>query len=215
MDSKRTRRFLIVAFALSLLIHLIVTGLVRWPLRPQNKTEQVVHVVQLSVVHATPRPRTPPPVPTPPTLPTHPPAVRHTVLHVAKAEAISAHTHARESRVVRATPEPTATPAATPSPTPVPACMGSDTPVHVIASAPPPQIAPDARAGRVSGTAQIRVVVNAAGAVENANVVSSSGSPALDLVALGMAKSAEYQPATHLCKAIAAAYTYSVRFIAY
>jgi TonB family protein len=203
MDSKRTRRFLIVAFALSLLLHLILSGVIHWPLNPSNQAEQIVHVARLNVTHVV---RTPRPLPTPP------PVVHRAAVRVAKATAVNPHGHTGEGRAVYATPAPTEPPA---TPSPAPACSGTDTPVQLIASPAPPDIAPAARSDRISGIAQIHVTVSPEGAVENANVASSSGSTSLDLVALTMAKSAEYSPATHACKAIASDYTFSVRFIAY
>jgi TonB family protein len=204
MDDKRTRRLLIVAFALSLLVHLILSGVIRWPLHPSQGSEQIVHVAQLQVLHVMPPPHTPKPVPS------HAPPVHRTPVHVARVTAVNPRSNTSEARAVlgTATPQPTLAPTATPD-------CSNDTPVQLVSEPPAPEISPDARGGHVSGITQVRVVVNASGGIESANVVASSGSDALDLVAVGMAKDAQYAPAMHACKAIASDYTFSVRFIAY
>jgi len=205
MDNKRTRRFLIVAFALSLLIHLALTGIIRWPFAPESDEVQVVRIEHL---HATRIAHVPPP---PPHTPAPPP--RHVSVHVARATAVSPNSSPGEGRVVTAATEPPAS--LTPAPTATPNCAANDTPVQMIASPPPPDIAPGARGDQKSGIASVRVIVNPQGAIESAIVIASSGSPSLDQVALSMARSAQYTPATHACKAVAADYTYSVKFTAW
>jgi len=117
------------------------------------------------------------------------------------------------SGAASAPPAATSTPA--PTPVPTPNCTANDTPVEVIATPAPPDIDAAARGDRVSGIAQVQVTVGASGNVENASVLQSSGSSPLDLVAVNMARSAEYAPATHACKAITAIYTFRVKFIAW
>jgi len=51
--------------------------------------------------------------------------------------------------------------------------------------------------------------------VSGATVAQTSGSQALDLIAIGMARGATYSPALHDCKPVAAAYQFSVRFAAW
>ncbi len=204
MDNKRTRRFLIVAFALSLLLHLILTGIIRWPFAPESDEVQVVRIEHL---HATRIARAPPP-------PRRtPPPPRQVPVHVARATAVSPNSSPGEGRVVTAATEPPAS--LTPAPTATPNCAANDTPVQMIGSPPPPDIAPAARGDQKSGIASVRVIVNPQGAIESAMVIASSGSTSLDQVAVSMARSAQYAPATHACKAVAADYTYSVKFAAW
>jgi len=205
MDSKRTRRFLIVAFALSILIHLVLTGIIRWPFAPSSDEVQVVsieHVHATRIAHVSPPPRTPAPAPP-----------RRVPVHVAKATAVSPNANRGEGRVVTG---PTPSPApATPAPSATSGCATNDSPVQVIASAPPPEIAPATRGDQKSGIARVRVVVDSQGNIESAAVIQSSGSASLDQFAVTMARGASYAPATRACKAVASAFTYSVQFYAW
>jgi periplasmic protein TonB len=201
MDNKRTRRFLIVAFALSLLIHLILTGVIRWPFRLANDDVQTVtieHLHTVRIAHMTPPP--------------HTPAPKRVPVHLAKTTAFNPKSSLTEGTVVTGTPVAAST---APTPTPTPNCATNDTPVQIIASAPPPDIPPAARADRKSGIIRVRVSVNPQGNIENATVVESSGSAPLDQVALAMAHNIQYAPATHDCRAVLADYTYSVKFVAW
>lgn len=208
MDNKRARRFLIVAFALSLLIHLIASGVIRWPFRTPDEND--VQIVRIEHLHATRIAHLPPP-------PAHTPApatpIRHVApVHVAKATAVNTRSTLSEGKAVYGTPSPAA--AATPTPLAL-SCATTDTPVQVAAGAPEPELSPAARASTVTGIARVRVIVGPSGNVEDAAVLESSGSSSLDLVAVSMARAAQYTPATHACKAIASAFTYSVRFNPY
>jgi len=100
MDNKRTRRFLIVAFALSLLIHLILTGIIRWPFAQENDEVQVVRIEHLHatrIAHVVPPPHTPPPAPP-----------RRVPVHVARATAINPNSTQGEGRIVTAATAPPA-----------------------------------------------------------------------------------------------------------
>ncbi len=203
MDNKRARRFLIVAFALSLLIHLIVTQVVRWPFQP---TEEEVQIVRMEHVHTTriahiptPAPHTPRPAPSP---------------RATSKPTKIAMGNGRGPLAQTASPVPTPPP--TPTAAPTPNCPSNDTAVQVVATpAPPSEIAPEARAERITNIARIRVIVDPNGNVSSATVLQSSGSSSMDLVAMSMARAAQYAPATHACKAVASAYTFQVRFNPY
>jgi protein TonB len=211
MDSRRTRRLLIAAFALSLLVHLIIASGLRWP-SPIDRTQQteIVRVATLTrVTHAvrvpTPAPHTPPP-------PTASPSP------VFKKAAPASGTKSSSGAGAAGTPAPPVTPVPTPVPapaqTPAP-CEKADIPAAVASPPPPPELTPEARAAGTSGIARVRVSLDPSGAVQNATVASSSGSNALDLAAMSMARNARYTPALHLCKAVAADYIYSVKFQAW
>jgi len=203
MDNKRARRFLIVAFALSLLIHLIVTQVIRWPFRPPEDDVQIVRIEHL---HATriahvpsPAPHTPRPAPS-------------AIATAAPAKLAVGNGHGALAQ--SASPAPT--PAPTPTAAPTPNCVTNDTPVEILAEPPPPtEIAPAARADRITGIARIRVIVDPNGSVSSATVLQSSGSSSMDLVAVSLARAAQYAPATHACKAIASDYTFQVRLNPY
>jgi TonB family protein len=202
MDNERTRRFLIVAFALSLLIHLILTGIIRWPFRPSSDDVQVVsiqHVHTTRIAHVTPPP--------------HTPAPRFVPVRVAKATAVNPRSSLTEGTIVSGTP--VAQPSPVPTPTPPPNCATNDTPVEMLASPPPLDLPPNVRAGRNSGITRVRVIVDQNGKVQDVTVLSSSGSAPLDQTVVTVARAAQYSPATHACKAVASDYTYSVRFVAW
>ena len=207
MTTKQTRRLLIVAFALSLLVHLIVVLFVHWPYRRPSDVVAVVHIEHirpLRIARMTPPPRTPAPAPT--AAPTIAPR------RIAKRAVSTNGTHPA------AAAPPASTPAASP-PTPVasatPNCAKTDTPVTVAASPPPPEIPPGARASTTGGTARVRVDVNAQGAVTSATIAQTSGDSQLDLIAMSMARAAAYAPAMHACKPVASQYAYTVKFIAW
>jgi TonB family protein len=205
MDTKRTRRLLIVAFVLSLLIHLVLSGTIRWPFKPppdESIAERVSIEKRITIAKAAR-----PPVKAPPS-----PAATARARVEPLASPRNSMAKLGSARGVAAAPKPVSA-APTPAPSPQSTCNGSDTPVELIAKpTQPPEIPPAARADKVNGVAQIRVVVGPQGNVESANVVASSGSAGMDLVAAGMARDAQYAPATHLCKAIASDFTFSVDF---
>jgi protein TonB len=202
MDNKRTRRFLIVAFALSLLIHLILTGVIRWPFRLANDDVQTVtieHLHTVHIAHVTP--------------PSHTPAPKRVPVHLAKTTALNPKSSLTEGTVVTGTPVAPASTA--PTPTPTPNCATNDTPVQMLASPPPPDLAPDPRAGRVSGVTRVRVLVDPDGKAQDVAVIASSGSSSLDQIVVGVARTAQYTPAMHACKAVAGDYMYAVEFFAW
>ncbi len=215
MDARRSRRLLIAAFALSLLIHLIVASGVRWPfVRTRDETE-VVHVQNMRVTRIahvpTPPPHTPPPQTPPPTASPAPARSAPPAPHLPPS---SSGTGGATGRVLsKRTPAPTPVP--TPAPSATVQCANNDLPAQLAASPPPPEISPQARADSVTGTTKVRVQLDANGAVQGTTVVDSSGSGSLDLVAVSMARAAQYTPAQHDCKAVASDYTFSVKFVAW
>ena len=215
MDVRRSRRLLIAAFALSLLIHLIVASGVRWPFGRTRDETEVVHVQNLRVTRIahvpTPPPHTPPPQTPPPSATPGPVPSARPVTH--RAPSSSGVGGATGKVGVTRTPAPA--PAATPAPSPTVACANNDLPATLAASPPPMDISPQARADGVSGTTRVRVSLDANGEVQNAAVVDSSGSGSLDLVAVSMARAAQYSPAQHDCKAVASDYTFSVKFVSW
>ncbi len=213
MNPQRARRLLILAFALSLLIHLILATGIRWPFGPSKEqvatVERIEHVRALRIARQTPPPKTPPPVTPSP----HPPAPAATP-NPKKAKPAG-------GRGIGPPSGPGAPPTAPPSPAPTPKatatpnCATADTAAFLAESPPPPEIAPDARGAATSGTAKVRVALDANGAVQQTTVVQSSGNTSLDLVAVTMARDARYTPATHACKPIASNYIFSAKFVAW
>lgn len=209
MNARRSRQFLIIAFAISLLVHVILASGFRWPdlLRQQDQVE-IVRIQHLSrtVVQraATPQPQTPAPRNSP--APSAAPAKHPTRTSAGPGGAGSASP---------ATLPATTSPAPVQTASAAPPCTKGDVAVAVTQSPAPPDIPASARGAATNGTARVRVTLDASGTVQKALVVESSGNEALDLAAVSMARAARYSPALHECKPVAADYTFSVRFAAW
>jgi TonB family protein len=204
---RRTQRFLIVAFALSLLVHAIVALIVH-PAHAdfQNQTEVVSIVRRSSIAVAKQTPPPPRPVQTP-----------------APHRGAVAQQHARTGRSAgpsgggnrKATPAPTPPPATAPPKLATGACASPEAPATVAATPAPPSIPTQARAEASSGVASVQVQLDASGQVLSARVAESTGNSSLDLVAVSMAREARYDPPLHDCKPIAGSATFSVKFVAW
>jgi TonB family protein len=206
VDKQKTRRLLIVAFALSLLIHAILASRVWWTFRVLPDEETVVRVQAIRIAHAA---RTPPPTP--------PPAPQATARATAAASAVPrplGTAPGPPAPAARSTPPPTPHPAA-PSASPPMLCAGQDEPVTIVSPPPPPDLTPDQRSAAYTGVARVRVDVDANGAVTGTAVVDSTGKDELDLVAVSAARAARYAPATHACKPVAGSYVFALRFFAW
>jgi periplasmic protein TonB len=205
---RRVPRLLLVAFALSLLLHLVIALVVRPPSpTPENQPEVVSierRAATIAVSKMTPPPP-PPPKRTPaPRAPSSAPPARKGPGTIGTASGASA---TPAPIVARATPRPIATATA--------GCEQSNVGAAVVATPGPPDIPLDVRASGTSGTALVSLQLDAEGQVVNANVAQSTGNSSLDLVAVGMARDARYSPALRDCKPVASAYTFSVKFVAW
>lgn len=209
MTAKQTRRLLIVAFALSLLLHLVAAPFVHLPSEPSVDQEPVVHVMHvLRIARAIPTiPPTPVPTPVPSAVPTRSPARSG---HPKTSNPGSRNAGVESS----ATPGP-ASHLPAPSPSPTPDCYKVDTPVTIAASPSPPDIPPEARTSTTVSIARVAVVVDASGQVTSTAIAQTTGDAQLDQIAVAMARSAQYAPATHACKRVASQYAYSVKFAPY
>lgn len=205
---KRGPRLLLVAFALSLLVHLLVAVIMHPPVPTLESQAEVVSIVHRPATIAVTKAPTPPPpqpkqTPAPKSLSSAPPARKGP----GAAPNAGAGTAAPTPAVAPATPAPTTRPNS--------GCSKEDAPAAVVATPSPPDIAPDARVSGTTGTALVNVQLDANGVVTAANVTQSSGNSSLDIVALGMARGAQYSPALRACKPVASAYAFSVKFVAW
>jgi periplasmic protein TonB len=205
---KRVPRLLLIAFALSLLAHLIVALILHPPTpTPENQAE-VVSIEHRPATIAVNKVATPPPpprrTPAPHVESSSPPRARKGPGEAAASEGGSG---APTPAPATPTPQPVATSAA--------GCAQANAEAAVVTTPPPPDIAPAARASGTSGTALITVQLDAGGQVSGASVTQSTGNSSLDLVAVSMARDARYTPALRDCKPIASAYTFSVKFVAW
>lgn len=205
---KRGPRLLLVAFALSLLVHLIVAVIMHPPVPTFESQAEVVSIVHRPATIAVAKVPTPPPprpkqTPAPKTLSSAPPA--------RKGPGAAGNAGA-------GTPAPTpGVAAATPAPTPAAqaGCASANAPAAVVATPAPPDIAVDARTSGTSGVALVNVALDATGQVTGADLAESTGNSSLDLVAVEMARDARYSPALRECKPVASAYKFSVKFVAW
>ncbi|MDQ2992198.1 MAG: TonB family protein, partial [Candidatus Eremiobacteraeota bacterium] len=94
-------------------------------------------------------------------------------------------------------------------------CKSPNAPAGLSATPQPGDIPAEVRAAATNGTTAVLVHLNADGTVASAAIAGSSGNGSLDLVALTLAKSAQYAPAYKDCKAIAADYTFAAKWIAW
>ena len=209
------RRFLLVAFALSLLIHALLAFGVHRPLvSPRDETQVVTleHCPRvLTMAKMVTPPHTPPPRTPPPSTPPH----RVSNVTPGKPAHVSVVPRAHLSTSGGLGSGAAATPVPTPAAAATPGCAGGDQPASLVATPPPAEIPPAVRANQTSGVARIEVKLDANGTVTAASIKDSTGNPSLDLVALGMAKAAQYAPAEHNCKAVAGVYTFSANFVAW
>jgi outer membrane biosynthesis protein TonB len=204
---RRTQRFLLIAFALSLLVHAMVALILHPPRADFQSQREVISVVRRSTVMVA---RRPPPPPRPHETP-HPRNVSVPRKSAARGEQAVASNGASAARQP-ATPSPSPAPSAVAS---VAACAGRSVGPALVATPPPPEIAPETRASATDGTAVIRVQLDATAAILDTSVQQSTGNSSLDLVAVGMARDAHYSPALHDCKAVAGEYAFSVKFVAW
>ncbi len=209
---RRTRRLLLAAVVLSLLVHLVVAVMLH-PAAPGPPSEsEVVSIEHRPATIAVTQRATPPP---PRRLPTPLPSSR--------AQTSAPPKGRTPSRAAAGAGPPVVATAAPPVPVPTPrprtavahACDRPNAPAALVASPPPPEIAPAARAEGTSGTAIIAVALDPSGSVTKTGVQQSSGNSSLDLVAVEMARDARYSPALHDCKPIVGSYAFSVKFVAW
>lgn len=205
---KRVPRLLLVAFALSLLVHLIVALILHPPTpTPENQAE-VVSIEHRPASIAVKTVPTPPPPPRPKPAPRVESSARPASKGPLSAPAPGgAGTAAPTPAAPVPTPQPVATLKA--------GCVQANTEAVVVATPGPPDIPVGARASGTNGTALVSVQLDANGQVSGTSVAQSTGNSSLDLVAVAMARDSRYTPALRDCKPVASAYTFSVKFVAW
>lgn len=216
MTGGRARRILTIAFAVSILVHLLGVRFVHWSIPNAvdiPDTTKVSHITLAHLPRHTPAPQTPKPVPTATTVAQR---VKITPIHVPQVRP-----HAGLGATIPTIPVRVATPSPTPTPfrltTPVPVASGGcatpNAPAAVKSSPAPPDVPAAVRQAAKSGLAQIRVRLTEQGGFVDEAVESSSGDGGLDQIALQLAKEANYTPALAQCKGTASTYLYRVKFV--
>jgi periplasmic protein TonB len=202
---RRAPRLILIAFALSLVVHLIVALILHPPVpTPENQAEVVSIEHRPATIAVKPVPTIPPPpkrTPAPRVVTSARPAVNGT------GAAANAGGGAKAPTPAPPTPQAATTSKAE--------CAKTDIAAAVVATPGPPDIASDVRASATNGTALVSVQLDPDGNVTGTSVTQSTGNSSLDLVALGMARDTRYSPALRDCKPIASAYSFSVKFVAW
>ena len=221
-----SRRFLLYGFVISVALHLIFGPFVNWKRPSEGEVEKVQKVTVTKI--QTPKPTatpTPPPSPTPtPQTQTAPPQTQppqrlkvNVVKTTSKSQSgPSEATYNVKSGSEEGVPQGTATTgppavvAAAPTPT-KPACANPNMPATATQKVTPDM--PDiARQMGASGTAQIKVTLDANGNVMDTAVYASTHNKALDNAALQAARASKYAPEIDNCVKTGGSYLYTVTF---
>lgn len=205
---RRVPRLLLVAFALSLLVHLAV-AVIMHPAAPTPENQPEVVSIEHRPATIAVRPVTTPPPPPPRRTPS--PQTAASAPPKPRGPGSGGTTGASTAAPVATVAAATATPIASATP----GCAHSNINASVAATPAPPDIAPNARTSATNGTALVSVQLDSGGQVTGASVTQSSGNSSLDLVAVTIARDSRYTPALRDCKPIASVYAFSVKFIAW
>lgn len=219
MSAVSNGRVLRIALAGSVAVHLIIAAVVY----SRPVTAAPVQPAQQMPVYKL---RLPPPTPPPPPKHELPHPQHHTVavsppIHPPKVARIHSD-HPPIAPPVEPTgiPQPLDTSGpdtaptgapieATPAPTPKPACSAPDVPAKTIAVHSPET--PEDAAG-FTGTAKVKVDLDAMGEVVGTSVYESTGNPQLDQAALTAARESRYAPEQVDCKNISGSYLFTIDF---
>jgi len=225
-----SKRFLLYGFAASIALHLIFGPFIEWkhPQEEKNQVEKVVTPKPTPKPTPTPPPTptpTPPPQKTPPPQTPPPKQVRLKVEPPKSSSNVQGQPSEQQYNVKSgsqngvpqgtlasgppATPAPTAAP--TSAGTPAPACANPNQPAAATQKVTPdmPEIA---RQMGASGTAQIKVTLDANGNVLSVSVFKSTNNRALDQAALQAAQQSKYSAEVRNCQPVGGAYLYTVTF---
>ncbi len=202
---RKSRRFLLLALTISLLVHLVVAVILRWPYAHVQPKPDVVTVSILSVQKARPTPK-----PLPTAMPTNAPKAATTKQSTRPKQHGRHPISSAGPTAVPATPTPSPRPSASANP-----CGVANAPAALLSAPTPPPIPANVRATVTSGITDIRVTLDPQGHVLTATMVRSSGNAALDALGLQMAKDASYTPARMACRPIVGSYEFTAKFVAW
>lgn len=233
-----SKRFLLYGFGLSILLHLTLGPFIEWK-RPPEEKEQIEKVLLSKKVTkvTTPRPTpTPTPVPTPTPTPqpketpppqTPPPKQVRLKVEPPKqtSQNVSGESTEQQYNVKSGSQSgvPNGTLASGPPATPV-AATAAPAPTATKASCANPnadatatqKVTPDmpeiARQMGATGTAQIKVTLDANGNVTAVSVFRSTNNKALDQAAMQAAQQSKYSPEIRDCQKVGGSYLYTVTF---
>lgn len=223
MGAASNGRVLRIALAASVAVHVLIAANVS--LRPVRAVPEV-RAQRGEIIHL----QSPKPTPTPPPKPALQRAQQRSVsVHavIQRVHLASANHHTGPHAIappIEPTGEPfpadtsgpnvapTSGPVVTvPTPTPKPACSAPDVPAKTIETQ-SPVVPDDARANGFTGTAKVRVDLDASGNVVGTSIYESAGSMELDRAALQAARESRYAPEERDCKNVPGSYLFNVDF---
>ena len=220
MSAASNGRVLRIALAGSLAVHLVVAAIIY---SHPVKAAQPQKPDKGYIIHLPPPTPTPPP-PTPkPALPQpqHQSAAVRPPIRLPRVPSRN-NPHGPPAPPIEPTGSPMPSPASTsgpavaptaapfvPTPTPKPACSAPDIPAKTLVTQPADR--PEDADG-YTGTAKVRVDLDAAGNVVGASVYQTTGSMELDHAALAAARASRYAPEERDCKNVSGSYLFIVDF---
>jgi protein TonB len=223
----RVRNYLAWSFALSLLVHLIVAPLAR-TLQVHEQAQEITYPLALSTrpplrtIVPTPPPATPTPKPLPRAATTSAPPQFHRIVAVQTHTLGAGHSRPRftpsayTSPGVAVSPEAVVSAAATASAQPEPTKASCSQP-HLdprTENAVQPDYPDLAREQGASGTAEVRVTLDARGDVLSAVIEQGTGSTLLDNAAVAAAKASTFSPEIEDCLPVGGTYLFRADFSA-
>jgi TonB family protein len=235
-----SRRFLLYGFGISIALHLIFGPFIEWkhPAEEKEQVEKVSLTKKVTKVE-TPRPTpTPTPTPKPTPTPTPPPKITPTPqphtpppqvrlkVNVPKQTSKSVSGESSEQQynvktgsqqgvpqgVLASGPPATPAPTATVAPTATPPACANPNRLATATEKVTPDMPEIAREMGATGTAQIKVTLDANGTVTAVAVFKSTNNKALDQAALQAAQQSKYAPEIHNCRPVGGSYLYTVTF---
>jgi TonB family protein len=235
-DRGRARNFLLYAFGLSILIHLLIGPLVQFKRSPEapETPQQTVKIERMPTPPPTPKP-TPKPTPTPTPPPSTPPpkstpqppkqAIKINTLKTkattgGPTEAANTHTTGSDTGSPQGTsnsPQPTSAPVAatpvpptpTPSPTPL-TCAVPNADARTVTPVPPETPAIAQQQG-ITGEVVVQVTLDENSKIVDAKVIRTPSS-LLNKAALDATRQSVFKTRIANCKPVAESYNYIVEF---
>jgi len=223
VSKKTSRRFLLAAFILSIVLHLAGGRYIRWPQVQREETIERVSLRKRLTVHVRPAPQQSPTARAKAVRPISAPMQKslastrpRTPSQNSKNTSVRLPAHAALPIFTApppASPSPVAMVRAAPPSSPaIAGCTKPNQPAAIVNKA-LPVISKSARVAGTHGIARVHVTVSADATVTDARLTDSSQNHELDLEALDAARASTYAPATANCKTITGETDYAVEFV--
>lgn len=220
MSAASNNRVLRIALAGSLAVHLMIAAIIYSRPTTVKAEPPPQHLRIVEIAPPTPRPTPPPRKPALPHPQHHAIAVRPAVkpVHIAQLRPIGppigpAVEPSGDPVIPVDSPGPDVAPTdgpVAPTPTPKPACSAPDIAAKTVVTQSPD--VPEDQLNGFSGTAKVKVDLDASGAVVGTSIYESTGNMQLDRAAVSAARESRYAPEERDCKNVAGSYLFTVDF---